>query len=198
MTDHVQSEDASRPAPDPGKTAAEAPCFGLPRHQPPSVGCTTRSAIAPPSTVSGEFLGVMTLSDRLDKEHFSFEDMDLLKTICEQAAGILLNQRLFESLSRAKEMEALQTFSAFFVHDLKNVSSTLSLTLENLPVHYENPEFREDAMRVISQKRGEDPGHEQPDVASQKEARAAAERVRRERTGGGEPRRFGRRQRPVH
>ena len=73
-----------------------------------------------------------------------------MKTICEQAAGILLNHRLLESLRRAKEMEAFQTFSAFFVHDLKNVASTLSLTLENLPVHYENPEFRKDAMRLIS------------------------------------------------
>jgi putative PEP-CTERM system histidine kinase len=103
-----------------------------------------------PLIVSGEFLGVMTLNDRASGEPFSYEDFDLLRTICEQAAGILLNHRLFESLARAKEMEAIQTFSAFFVHDLKNVASTLSLTLENLPVHYENPDFRRDAMRVIS------------------------------------------------
>lgn len=100
--------------------------------------------------VSGEFLGVMTLNDRAGREAFSYEDFDLLKTICEQAAGILLNHRLLESLRRAKELEAFQTFSAFFVHDLKNVASTLSLTLENLPVHYENPEFRKDAMHLIS------------------------------------------------
>ncbi len=100
--------------------------------------------------VGGEFLGVMTLNDRTSHESFSFEDLDLLKTLCEQGAGILLNHRLFESLSRAKEMAAFQAFSAFFVHDLKNVASTLSLTLENLPVHYEDPEFRRDAMRLIA------------------------------------------------
>ncbi len=100
--------------------------------------------------MSGEFLGVMTLNDRTGREPFSFEDLDLLRTLCEQGAGLLLNHRLFESLSRAKEMAAFQTFSAFFAHDLKNVASTLSLTLENLPVHYENPEFREDAMRLIA------------------------------------------------
>lgn len=103
-----------------------------------------------PLAVGGEFLGVMTLNDRSGSVPFSFEDFDLLKTICEQAAGILLNHRLLESLRRAKELEVFQTFSAFFVHDLKNIASTLSLTLENLPVHFENPEFRKDAMHLIS------------------------------------------------
>jgi signal transduction histidine kinase len=40
---------------------------------------------------------------------------------------------------------------AFFVHDLKNAASTLNLMLENLPVHWDDPEFREDALRGISQ-----------------------------------------------
>ena len=40
--------------------------------------------------------------------------------------------------------------SAFFVHDLKNTASTLSLMLQNLPVYYQNPQFREDALRGIS------------------------------------------------
>ena len=40
--------------------------------------------------------------------------------------------------------------SAFFVHDLKNATSSLSLTLQNLPVHFDDPEFREDALRGIA------------------------------------------------
>ena len=40
--------------------------------------------------------------------------------------------------------------SAFFVHDLKNTASILSLMLQNLPVHYDDPKFREDALRGIS------------------------------------------------
>jgi signal transduction histidine kinase len=40
--------------------------------------------------------------------------------------------------------------SAFFVHDLKNTASTLSLMLQNLPIHYNDPKFREDALRGIS------------------------------------------------
>jgi putative PEP-CTERM system histidine kinase len=48
-------------------------------------------------------------------------------------------------------MEAFQRMSAFFVHDLKNVASKLSLTIENLPVHFDNPDFRSDAVRTIAE-----------------------------------------------
>ena len=48
-------------------------------------------------------------------------------------------------------MEAFQAISAFFVHDLKNAASTLSLTLQNLPVHFDDPAFRQDALRGIGE-----------------------------------------------
>src|SRR5262249_3261290 len=60
------------------------------------------------------------------------------------------NLQLSRRLLRAKEMEAFQTLSAFFTHDLKNLASMLSLTMQNLPANYDNPEFREEALRVIS------------------------------------------------
>jgi signal transduction histidine kinase len=41
--------------------------------------------------------------------------------------------------------------SAFFVHDLKNAASTLSLTLQNLPVHFNDSAFRQDALRGIGE-----------------------------------------------
>jgi signal transduction histidine kinase len=40
--------------------------------------------------------------------------------------------------------------SAFFVHDLKNTASTLNLMLQNLPVHFDDPAFREDALRGVA------------------------------------------------
>jgi hypothetical protein len=98
----------------------------------------------------GEFLGIVTLGRKTGNENFTVEDFDLLKIIADQAAGMILNHKLFESLGRAREMEAFQAVSAFFAHDVKNVASTLSLTLTNLPVHYENPEFRADALNMMS------------------------------------------------
>jgi signal transduction histidine kinase len=36
------------------------------------------------------------------------------------------------------------------VHDLKNTASTLNLMLQNLPVHFDNPDFRQDALRGMA------------------------------------------------
>ena len=101
-----------------------------------------------PLVAGGEFVGFLTLNN--PTLPFSIEEFDLLKTLADQAAGLILNNKLFDNLGRAKEMQAFQTVSAFFVHDLKNVASTLSLTLQNMPVHYDNPEFRSDALKTIS------------------------------------------------
>jgi len=95
-------------------------------------------------------LGVLVLGDRVGAVPFSVQDFDLLKSIGEQSAANLLNIQLSQRLSQAKQLEAFQAMSAFFIHDLKNTASTLSLMLQNLPVHYQDPQFREDALRGIS------------------------------------------------
>ena len=109
-----------------------------------------RTWFCAPMRAAGNLVGFMTLSERTNGTPFSTEDLDLLKTISDQTANSLLNLRFSERIREAKQLEAFQTISAFFVHDLKNLASTLSLTLKNLPVHYDNPEFRKDALNVIS------------------------------------------------
>ena len=100
--------------------------------------------------VGGEHcLGAIVLADRVRGLGYSAEEMDLLKCIGEQVASSLLNLRLTEEIMERKELEAFQTMSAFLIHDLKNAASTLGLMLENLPTHFNNPAFREDAFRGI-------------------------------------------------
>lgn len=115
---------------------------------PPKSDPTMRYCV--PLVAAGEFLGIMTLSDRQNGPEFSIEDFDLLKTIAEQTAVHILNVKLFENLGKAKEMEAFQNMSTFFVHDMKNLASTLSLFLQNLPLHHDNPEFSKDIFAMIS------------------------------------------------
>ena len=102
--------------------------------------------------VGSEFVGVMTLNDdRVGEEGtLSSEDVVLLETLAAQLASSLLNLRLSAHLRHAKEVETFQTVSTFFVHDLKNLASRLSLTMQNLPANFDSPEFRADALRVIS------------------------------------------------
>jgi putative PEP-CTERM system histidine kinase len=103
-----------------------------------------------PLMAGGRWLGCAILADRVNGLPYTIEELDLLKCIGDQVAASLLNSRLTDELMLAKELEAFQTMSAFFVHDLKNASSSLSLTLQNLPVYFDNPEFRRDALQGIA------------------------------------------------
>jgi putative PEP-CTERM system histidine kinase len=100
--------------------------------------------------MGGEVLGVMMLGDRVGGLALTAQDLDLLKCVADQVAASLRNLQLSRKLLQVKEMEAFQTMSAFFVHDLKNTASTLGLMLKNLPVHFNDPAFREDALRGVS------------------------------------------------
>ncbi len=97
-----------------------------------------------------EVLALIVLGDRVSGVAFTFQDFDLLKAIGDHVASSLLNFRLSQRLLQAREHEAFQTMATFFVHDLKNAATTLNLMLKNLPTHFDDPAFREDALRGVS------------------------------------------------
>lgn len=100
--------------------------------------------------VTGERrVGMVVLADRVNSVPYTAEELELLECMGDQVAAGLLNQRLTDNLMQAREMEAFQTMSTFFVHDLKNTAASLGLMLENLPVHFDDPGFRADALRGI-------------------------------------------------
>jgi putative PEP-CTERM system histidine kinase len=102
-----------------------------------------------PLRVGDQILGVLVLADRVAGAGYTTEELALLACIGDQMSSVLLNLRLANELVQARELEAFRTMSAFFVHDLKNAAASLNLTLKNLPVHFDNPAFREDALRGI-------------------------------------------------
>jgi putative PEP-CTERM system histidine kinase len=112
---------------------------------------TGGNRICGPLWTGDRCIGVAILADRVGGLPYTVEELDLLKCMDDQIAVSLLNIRLTEEIMRGKELEAFQAMSAFFVHDLKNAASALSLTLQNLPVHFDDPAFRQDALRGISE-----------------------------------------------
>jgi len=112
---------------------------------------TGGNRICAPLWTGDRCLGVAILADRVGAVPYTVEELDLLKCMGDQIAVSILNLRLTEEIMRGKELEAFQVISAFFVHDLKNAASTLSLTLQNLPVHFDDPAFRQDALRGIGE-----------------------------------------------
>jgi putative PEP-CTERM system histidine kinase len=102
-----------------------------------------------PLLAGDRYLGIVILADRVNGVPYTVEELELLECIGDQVASSLLNLRLAKEIMLSKELEAFQTISAFFVHDLKNAASTLKLTLQNLPVHFDDPDFRQDTLRSI-------------------------------------------------
>ena len=99
---------------------------------------------------SGEqCLGALVLADRVNGADYTGEQLQLLCCIASQMTSLLINLRLANEVARSREMEAFRTMSAFFVHDLKNTAASLNLMLKNLPVHFDDPAFREDTLRGI-------------------------------------------------
>ncbi|GAB4233319.1 MAG: PEP-CTERM system histidine kinase PrsK [Acidobacteriota bacterium] len=97
-----------------------------------------------------ELLGALTVAERVRGRPLSWEDEELLQSLAEESAALLLNARLARRLQETSELAAFQSLSAFVLHDLKNLASGLSLTVQNLPKHFHNPEFREEALQTIS------------------------------------------------
>jgi putative PEP-CTERM system histidine kinase len=102
-----------------------------------------------PLQAGDDCVGVVVLADRVNGAIYTLEELDLLKCIGDHLTSVLLNLRLAGEVSRSKELEAFRMVSAFFVHDLKNAAASLNLMLKNLPVHFDDPAFRADALRSI-------------------------------------------------
>jgi putative PEP-CTERM system histidine kinase len=124
-----------------------APWASTIQHLHPTVFPKGGHRICLPLSGRGQLLGLIVLGDRVAGAPFSVQDFDMLKCVGDHAAANLFNVQLSQKLLQARELEAFQTMATFFVHDLKNAASTLKLMLQNLPVHFDDPEFRADALR---------------------------------------------------
>jgi putative PEP-CTERM system histidine kinase len=80
----------------------------------------------------------------LDAEVFA-----LLRTVAREVATYLAEQRALEALLEARQLRDFGKRFAFVAHDIKNVSSQLSLLLANAEHHMDNPEFQRDMLETV-------------------------------------------------
>ncbi len=78
-----------------------------------------------------------------------WEDHDLLKTVGMQLANALALAQASDDLIRARQFEAYNRFSAFLVHDLKNLVAQIALIVKNSHKHKRNPEFIDDSIETL-------------------------------------------------
>jgi len=110
----------------------------------------TKVVLCTPLIVEGEEpVGFLLQGEDISGEPYRKDDLDLLKAIAGHAAARIKNIYLMKELIAIKETETFQQVSSFFIHDLKNLVSTLSLLVQNAEEHMSNPLFQQDAARTL-------------------------------------------------
>jgi putative PEP-CTERM system histidine kinase len=102
-----------------------------------------------PLVSGGQLEGLVLLGPARGPERFTFEDYDLMKMIARQSALLLCNLRLTHELVEARELAAVARVSSFVIHDLKNLTCTLSLLMTNADTHIGNTEFQKDVLAAV-------------------------------------------------
>ncbi|MCM0083394.1 PEP-CTERM system histidine kinase PrsK [Geomonas sp. Red32] len=95
-------------------------------------------------------IGFIALGERMvPDERYRYEDFDLMKAIGRQVSISIQQQRLSEQLTQARAMEAAGSLATFVIHDLKNLTSTVSLIVDNAGDHIDNPDFQRDMLESL-------------------------------------------------
>jgi putative PEP-CTERM system histidine kinase len=110
----------------------------------------TRAVLCFPIRSQNKLIAFVTLSKELLGVQYGTDDCDLLRVIAHHVGVLLSHARLAEERTAAAELDALHRFSAFCLHDLKNLAARLSLVIQNAEIHGQNPVFQESAMRTVA------------------------------------------------
>ncbi|WP_342348982.1 ATP-binding protein [uncultured Nitrospira sp.] len=100
-------------------------------------------------TGQGHLLGFCTLSQETIHGGYDQDDFDLLRAIAHHVTMLLIQFELVEERSSSAKWEAVHRFSAFYLHDLKNLASSLSLVAQNAAQYGSNVEFQASAMQTV-------------------------------------------------
>lgn len=107
------------------------------------------ATVCAPLVVDREVIGFILQGPDMSGERYRQDDFDLLKAVTTQAAVQIKNTRLAEDILDMKEIEMFSRMSTFIMHDLKNLTNSLSLVSQNAEYNMGNTEFQKDAIRTI-------------------------------------------------
>ncbi len=102
-----------------------------------------------PLISNNKVIGLAMFREQLVPELLIYDDFDLMKVLARQAAQAITNLRLSEEIIEMRAMAAVSKVSTFVIHDLKNLTTSLSLCLDNAEEYMGNPDFQKDAISTI-------------------------------------------------
>lgn len=77
------------------------------------------------------------------------EVSDLLRIVCQEVATYIAEQRATQTLLQTRQLHDYSKRFAFVAHDIKNISSQLTLLLSNAETHISNPAFQKDMLETV-------------------------------------------------
>jgi len=110
---------------------------------------STNAVLCAPMAAGEELIGFILQGEDISGNDYLEDDFELLKAITTQAAVQIKNIWLARELMGAKEVEVFHRMSSFIMHDLKNLTNSLSLVSQNAKHCMDNPEFQKDAIKTI-------------------------------------------------
>ncbi len=108
------------------------------------------ACVCVPIRCGRELRAFVTLSSEGPDVPLDMEDLQLLKALAHHAGMLLAHASLSEEVQASAEFDALHRVAAFCLHDLKNLTSQLSLVVQNAEAHGQDPRFQKSAMRTVS------------------------------------------------
>ncbi|MPZ75500.1 MAG: hypothetical protein GEU77_03165 [Deltaproteobacteria bacterium] len=99
----------------------------------------------------GFVLGLLGIGSDVTAGAPTSEDDQLLMSMSNHLARLVINQRLSDELLLAREWTSFDRFSSFIIHDLKNLATLQAMTLENAKNLKDNQEFTTDAFSTFGQ-----------------------------------------------
>ncbi|WP_100261010.1 XrtA/PEP-CTERM system histidine kinase PrsK [Qipengyuania seohaensis] len=118
-------------------------------HMPAWPDAETRAWAAVPLLHFDRLVGVVVLARPAIERELDWEDYDLLGIVGRQLASYLSEQSGQAALSEASRFDEFNRRMAFVMHDIKNLSSQMSLLLRNAEKHADKPEFRKDMLVTL-------------------------------------------------
>ena len=94
-------------------------------------------------------IGAVVLHRPIIHRKLDWEDFDLLGVVGRQIASYLAEEAGQAALLEAGRFDEFNRRMAFVMHDIKNLSSQMSLLLRNAEKHADNPEFRKDMLITL-------------------------------------------------
>ncbi len=110
-----------------------------------------RAWVLSPLIQEGRLVGAILLSSPAVPRRIDWEDLDVLRVVCGEAAALIADARTREALAEAQRFDEFNRRFAFILHDLKNLVSQMSLLASNAERHADNPAFRADMVLTLKE-----------------------------------------------